>query len=69
MSKVKQPANPPPPLFAGKKEKDFVKQVNDEIIENWYIFLGIYKLVILHTTYKGNQKRSSSYFWIIIDNV
>jgi hypothetical protein len=33
MSKVKQPSNPPPPLFAGKKEKDFVKQVNDEIIE------------------------------------
>ena len=31
--KWNQPANPPPPLFAGKKEKDFVKQVNDEIIE------------------------------------
>ena len=28
-----QPASPPPPLFTGKKEKDFVKQVNDEIIE------------------------------------
>jgi len=28
-----QPENPPPPLFTGKKEKDFVKQVNDEIIE------------------------------------
>ena len=28
-----QPANPPPPLFVGKKEKDLVKQVNDEIIE------------------------------------
>ncbi len=24
---------PPPPLFAGKREKDFVKQVNDEVIE------------------------------------
>ena len=33
MSKIKQPENPPPPLFTGKKEKDFVKQVNDEIIE------------------------------------
>ena len=33
MSKWKQPDNPPPPLFAGKKEKDFVKQINDEIIE------------------------------------
>jgi hypothetical protein len=28
-----QPAAPPPPLFAGKKERDLVKQVNDEIIE------------------------------------
>ena len=24
---------PPPPLFVGQKERDFVKQVNDEIIE------------------------------------
>ena len=31
--KWSQPAAPPPPLFTGKKEKDFVKQVNDEIIE------------------------------------
>ncbi len=28
-----QPATPPPPLFTGVKEKDFVKQVNDELIE------------------------------------
>ncbi len=28
-----QPAAPPPPLFTGKKERDLVKQVNDEIIE------------------------------------
>ena len=28
-----QPAAPPPPLFAGKKERDLVKQVNDELIE------------------------------------
>ena len=28
-----QPTTPPPPLFTGKKEKDFVKQVNDELIE------------------------------------
>ena len=26
-----QPASPPPPLFTGKKEKDLVKQINDEI--------------------------------------
>lgn len=28
-----QPTSPPPPLFTGVKEKDFVKQVNDELIE------------------------------------
>jgi hypothetical protein len=32
-NKWEQPAKPPPPLFTGKKEKDLVKQVNDEIIE------------------------------------
>jgi hypothetical protein len=32
-NKWSQPVSPPPPLFTGKKEKDFVKQVNDEIIE------------------------------------
>ena len=31
--KWKQPAAPPPPLFLGKKERDLVKQVNDELIE------------------------------------
>ena len=29
----KRPEQPPPPLFLGKKERDLVKQVNDEIIE------------------------------------
>ena len=28
-----RPASPPPPLFLGKKERDLVKQVNDELIE------------------------------------
>lgn len=32
-NKWSQPDAPPPPLFVGKKEKDLVKQVNDEIIE------------------------------------
>ena len=31
--KWKQPEAPPPPLFLGKKERDLVKQVNDELIE------------------------------------
>ena len=33
MSKWKQPDSPPPPLFAGQKERDLVKQVNDELVE------------------------------------
>lgn len=28
-----QPASPPPPLFLGEKERNLVKQVNDELIE------------------------------------
>jgi hypothetical protein len=28
-----QPAAPPPPMFFGKKERDLVKQVNDELSE------------------------------------
>ena len=32
-NKCEQPNNRPPPLFAGKKEKDLVKQINDEVIE------------------------------------
>jgi len=33
MPKWEQPNNPPPPLFTGKKERDLIKQVNDELIE------------------------------------
>ena len=32
-NKWQQPAQPPSPLFTGKKERDLVKQVNDELIE------------------------------------
>ena len=32
-NKWKQPDAPPPPLFLGEKERDLVKQVNDELIE------------------------------------
>jgi hypothetical protein len=28
-----QPDAPPPPLFLGEKERNFVKQINDEVIE------------------------------------
>jgi hypothetical protein len=30
---AKQPDAPPPPLFLGEKERNLVKQINDEIIE------------------------------------
>ena len=32
-NKWKQPQEAPPPLFLGKKERDLVKQVNDELVE------------------------------------
>ena len=32
-NKWSQPSVPPPPLFFNKKERDLVKQVNDELIE------------------------------------
>jgi hypothetical protein len=32
-NKWDQPDNPPPPLFLGEKERNLVKQVNDELIE------------------------------------
>jgi hypothetical protein len=32
-NKWNKPASPPPPMFFGTKERDLVKQVNDEIIE------------------------------------
>ena len=33
MTKWEQPTQPPPPMFLGEKERNLVKQVNDEIIE------------------------------------
>tara|TARA_A100001015_G_scaffold321433_1_gene452161 strand:- start:4361 stop:4849 length:489 start_codon:yes stop_codon:yes gene_type:complete len=51
-NKWKQPGNPPPPLFTGKKEKDLVKQVNDEVAEK---VIGqtvlYYPISIEHTDY------------------
>jgi len=32
-NKWTRPANPPPPLFLGEKERNLVKQVNDELLE------------------------------------
>ena len=32
-NKWSKPDSPPPPLFLGKKERDLVKQINDELVE------------------------------------
>jgi len=50
--KWSQPSQPPPPLFLGEKERDLVKQVNDELIER---VIGqtilYYPIDIDHTNY------------------
>ena len=51
-NKWSQPEAQPPPLFTGKKERDLVKQVNDELIER---VIGqtivYYPIDIEHTKY------------------
>tara|TARA_B100000927_G_scaffold288578_2_gene283423 strand:+ start:1476 stop:1964 length:489 start_codon:yes stop_codon:yes gene_type:complete len=49
-NKWSQPESPPPPLFVGKKEKDLVKQVNDEVIERVVGQTVIYYPVSLENT-------------------
>ena len=50
--KWKKPEQPPPPLFLGEKERDLVKQVNDEIIERIVGQQVLYfPLDIEHTNY------------------
>ena len=47
-----QPDAPPPPLFTGKKERDFVKQTNDEIIERVIgQTIAYYPISIEHTNF------------------
>ena len=51
-NKWKQPDSPPPPLYLGKKEKDYVKQINDEVIERIVGQTVVYYPVSLeHTNY------------------
>ena len=47
-----QPTQPPPPLFLGEKERNLVKQVNDELIER-VIGQGIfyYPISMEHTNF------------------
>ena len=51
-NKWKKPEQPPPPLFLGEKERNLVKQVNDEIIERVVGQQVLYfPLDIEHTNY------------------
>ena len=51
-NKWSQPDNPPPPLFVGEKERDLVKQVNDELIERVIgQVVAYYPIDIKHTNY------------------
>ena len=49
-NKWSRPAAPPPPLFFGKKERDLVKQVNDELIEKVVGQQILYYPIDLETT-------------------
>ena len=47
-----RPASPPPPLFFNEKERDLVKQVNDELIERVIgQTVAYYPLSLEHTNY------------------
>ena len=46
----KRPETPPPQLFLGKKERDLVKQVNDELIEKVIGQQVLYYSIDLQTT-------------------
>ena len=46
----KRPAAPPPPLFLGEKERNLVKQVNDELIEKVIGQQILYYPIDLETT-------------------
>ena len=51
-NKWKKPDQPPPPMFLGEKERNLVKQVNDEIIERVVGQQVLYfPLDIEHTNY------------------
>ena len=50
--KWSQPVQPPPPLFLGQKERDLVKQFNDELIERVIgQVIAYYPIDIEHTNF------------------
>ena len=57
--KWSQPENPPPPLFLGKKERDLVKQVNDELIERVIgQVVAYYPIDLEHTNFHSLYKEA-----------
>jgi hypothetical protein len=51
-NKWSRPSSPPPPLFFNDKEKDLVKQINDEVIERVVgQTIVYYPLSLEHTNY------------------
>jgi|TARA_R110000824_G_scaffold275629_1_gene464274 hypothetical protein len=51
-NKWSQPSSPPPPLFLGEKERDLVKQFNDELIERVIgQVVAYYPIDIQHTNF------------------
>ncbi len=51
-NKWSQPTTPPPPLFLGEKERDLVKQVNDELIERVIgQVVAYYSIDLQHTNF------------------
>ena len=49
-NKWSQPSAPPPPLFVGEKERNLVKQVNDELIERVVGQQVVYYPIDVNTT-------------------
>ena len=60
-NKWSQPENPPPPLFLGKKERDLVKQFNDELIERVIGQVIAYYPVDLEHTNNGQETKIEKY--------
>jgi len=58
-NKWSQPNQPPPPLFLGEKERDLVKQVNDELIERVIgQVIAYYPIDIEHTNFHSLYKEA-----------
>jgi hypothetical protein len=58
-NKWSQPKSPPPPLFLGKKERDLVKQVNDELIERVIgQVIAYYPIDLEHTNFHPLYKEA-----------